>query len=177
MNRRKLWILILLAATVVICTLTVFALNESTPVVTTQPCPKGKDQARNLGPFPNDTVPKGPEIPITLPWNFSLGINEIRVSKGGSRNVTVTICSSQRVDLSLSIGLTRLPDCALPAGIEARFDNMATNVEANSKTTVNLQLSIDSQAPSGTYDLDIEVDQRFGDWIAGQSLPLQLIIP
>jgi len=149
MNRRKLWMIILLAATVVICTLTVFALNESTPVVTTQPCPKGKDQARNLGPFPNDTVPKGPEIPITLPWNFSLGINEIRVSKGGSRNVTVTICSSQRVDLSLSIGLTRLPDCAL----------------------------LDSQAPSGTYDLDIEVDQRFGEWIAGQSLPLQLIIP
>jgi len=177
MNRIKPKIIILLAATVVISTLTAFALSESTPVVTTQPCPKGKDQARNLGPFPNDTVPMGPEIPITLPWNFSLAVNEIGISKGSSRNVTITIYSPQKVDLSLSIGLTRLPDCLIPAGITARFDKTVTSVEAGSRATVNLELSIDNQAPSGTYDLDIEVNQRFSDWITGQGLPLQLIIP
>ena len=91
--------------------------------------------------------------------------------------MTVTIFSAESVNLSFSMDLTNLPNCLLPAGIDARLDKLEMSIKADSKVALNLILSIDSQAPSGTYDLGVEIDQRFGDFVAGQCLPLRLIIP
>jgi len=119
----------------------------------------------------------------SIPFELSLNPDRVTVSKGRPATVTVTIHSIEKVDLLLTVGTgDYVPDLAvelpeLPSEITVQFDRTKVSVEAGSKVTVNLTLSIGNRAIPGTYTLQVFAIQEtsYGNVAAG--VPLQLTIP
>lgn len=129
-------------------------------------------------PQPSENATIIPELGTTeFPFDFSLEANQVTVSRGQVNAVTVTIQSSQKINVSLSIDTTALGQSQSLNGIKAWFDQTDISVEAGSRAAVTLRLSIEDQATLGNYQLGVVVALRTKHAEIGISKPLMLIIP
>jgi len=139
----------------------------------------------------NPPLPQPPENATviselkSISFDLSLDTHNITVSKGQSMNITVTVYSPEKVNVSLTVGTEDyVPRLALiglqpelPPGITANLNRTEISLEAGSIVTVNLTLSIESQATSGTYTLQIFAIQKTSHGGASVDVPFQLTIP
>lgn len=183
MKHQKIWITITFLA-VLVCGILIAFSEEQFQVTPVEPsqvenCPYCSQYSQ---PPENATVI--PELETTL-FDLSLDTREIILSRGESLNITVTLYSPQKVNLSLTVGTADfIPDPALvglqpelPSGIVVVLDRTEIHMEAGSTVTANLTFSIGSEATSGTYTLKIFAVQKtsYGGHAVG--VPLQLTIP
>jgi len=184
MKRMKLWVVVAFAVIGISGILVAFAIEQTKvkPIKTSQ---IGEPPQPPWEPPENATLIPGLS---SIPFDLSLDPSETTVSKGESVNITVTVCSTEKVDLLLVVGTenytavwvppelrTRLhPE--LPPGITAILDRTEISVEAD-MVTVNLTLSIGDQAESGIYRLEISAIQKTSHGSVAVGLPFQLTIP
>jgi len=184
MKRIKVWTIVAFAAVIASGILMAFA-TQGFNVVPIEPSQIGEPPQR---PQPPENATLIPEL-SSIPFDLSLNTSEITVSKGESVNITVMIYSTERVDLLLVVGpwdhvpswgeVMLIGPPELPPGIVAYFGQIETteiSVEANSSITMNLTLSVENQAASGTYTLGVSAIQQTSHGCVSASVPLHLII-
>jgi len=184
MNRTKLLVAVAFAVIGISGILVAFAIEQTrvTPIKTSQ-IGKPPQPAPEL--HENATLIPGLS---SIPFDLSLDTSEVTVSKGESVNITVTVHSTEKVDLLLVVGTENYtaawvpPELRthlyreLPSGITAILDRTEISVEAD-MVTVNLTLSIGDQAELGIYRLEIFAIQKTFPGSVAVGLPLQLTIP
>jgi len=183
MNRTKLLVAVAFAVIGISGILVAFAIEQTrvTPIKTS---PIGEPPQPAPEIHENATLIPGLS---SIPFDLSLDHSEVTVSKGESVNITVTVCSTEKVDLLLVVGTENYtavwvpPELRthlyrVPLGITAILDRTEISVEAD-MVTVNLTLSIGDQAESGTYRLEISAIQKTFHGSVAVGLPLQLTIP
>ena len=171
MKRTKLWVIVVFAVVIMSGILLAFATEQFKTIPI-----ESKEVQEYRQPPENATIIPSPGL-ITFPFELSLEASQIAVSKGQSRNVRVTIYFTEKANLSLTVRAeaSMLPE--LPPGIIACLDQTEIKAEASSRVTVNLVLSVESQATSGTYTLQIFATQKLSHGHVTMGVPLQLTIP
>lgn len=196
MKRMKLWVVVAFAVIGISGILVAFAIEQTRvkPIKTSQ---IGEPPQPPWEPPENATLI--PEL-SAIPFDLSLDTSEIRVPKGESVNITVTIRlinrsidSPEEVSLLLVVGTgnytpfwvppelppelqTRLQP-ELPPGIMASLERTNVSVEEGSPVTVNLTLSIGDEAAFGRYALEIFAIQKTSYGAFYHGVPLWLTIP
>lgn len=176
MEHMELWLIVVFAVVITSCML-IASVTEPFEVIPMEP-----PLERNFTQPPENAT-LIPDLG-SIPFDLSLGTPEITVTKGQSLNMTVTIYSTEKVDLLLRIAkeddplpLVPFYTPELPPGIIAYFDQDEITVKADSEVIVNLTLLVDDQATAGTYTLQVSADQKTFYGSHGVCVPFKLTIP
>jgi len=164
--------------------LVAFATNESKIFLEPSNVEDLVNQSHHQKFEPPENVTVIPDLEI-IPISLTLKARSVIVPIGASINTTVTICSSKDTDLLLAIGSDNHTDdfiligspSTLPDGISISLNQTRVSLKAASPVTINLEVSIESNATHNVYTLQIFAIRRTSHGSHSVSVPFQIIIP